>query len=667
MASTIRQRLRRFNGTDYDTIHLETETGVITDYPYPSNPNLLDNWYFVGGGSQQEGEQFPINQRNGYIIPPGVRYRLVSNYSIAGDTTQYYTVAFIDNTTNPHFYIDGVEYYVDHNEVSSAFVPGYIGAVYGIDRWIFSPDSGNGALSIQEDAIRITQGTTPNPATSISQSINPHIVTGKTVTASMLVKTNVGYSQLLFVVNGTITGHAYKDANSGYTLISSTITLPNTLSDLTLFFYGSTTTGSGNYGDIKAVKLEIGDKQTLAHQDASSNWVLNEVPNYQEQLFRCLTSKVDIRDTYANKTNIVDNYYVRPNLLDNWYFVGGGSQQDGRQFPINQRNGMIAPATAPYYTDATFSTQVGLLENPVEVVSYGGTWAEIKLEGVSYYCYLPHCIPGYSSNAHNVYGIDRWKINIAGSMALERDGLLISNLGTRYGGIWQESERFSLTKATKYTFSVLLSNPGTGWYIDVHLVNATTNTTIIGATTQGRDATDGVVSVTFDAPPVTDSLVFLRIFVCNFRVSTNSTCKIIAAKLELGDTQTLARQENGTWVLNEVPNFQQELAKCQRHQVLIPFRIGDALSTVVSDGNANCSFPIYLPTTPRVTRGTFLLKSGQLRVHGKDMDYSAVTAETTVRVQGNIVSLYCLNLTRLELYTLDSATGGEFLLDFNLY
>ena len=33
MASTIKQRLRRFNGTDYDTVHLETEESqVIADY-----------------------------------------------------------------------------------------------------------------------------------------------------------------------------------------------------------------------------------------------------------------------------------------------------------------------------------------------------------------------------------------------------------------------------------------------------------------------------------------------------------------------------------------------------------------------------------------------------------------------------------------------------------
>ena len=34
MASTIRQRLHRFNGTDYDTIHLETEKAAITDFDH---------------------------------------------------------------------------------------------------------------------------------------------------------------------------------------------------------------------------------------------------------------------------------------------------------------------------------------------------------------------------------------------------------------------------------------------------------------------------------------------------------------------------------------------------------------------------------------------------------------------------------------------------------
>lgn len=38
---------------------------------------------------------------------------------------------------------------------------------------------------------------------------------------------------------------------------------------------------------VKAVKLELGDKQTLAHQDDDGNWVLNEIPDYAEQVAIC--------------------------------------------------------------------------------------------------------------------------------------------------------------------------------------------------------------------------------------------------------------------------------------------------------------------------------------------------------------------------------------------
>lgn len=38
---------------------------------------------------------------------------------------------------------------------------------------------------------------------------------------------------------------------------------------------------------IIATKLELGDHQTLAHQDEAGNWVLNEVPDYGEELAKC--------------------------------------------------------------------------------------------------------------------------------------------------------------------------------------------------------------------------------------------------------------------------------------------------------------------------------------------------------------------------------------------
>ena len=91
--------------------------------------------------------------------------------------------------------------------------------------------------------------------------------------------------------------------------------------------------------------------------------MLNEIPDYSEQLYRCCASTADPGDTYANKPynelrNTL-NQFVRPNLLDNWYFVGGGSQQGGGQFPINQR-GQIVYNNLGYDIDRwiSFSTEL---------------------------------------------------------------------------------------------------------------------------------------------------------------------------------------------------------------------------------------------------------------------------------------------------------------------
>jgi hypothetical protein len=53
---------------------------------------------------------------------------------------------------------------------------------------------------------------------------------------------------------------------------------------------------------LVAAKVEIGDTQTLAHQDANGNWILNEIPNYNEQSFLCQTNTAQADDTYANKS-----------------------------------------------------------------------------------------------------------------------------------------------------------------------------------------------------------------------------------------------------------------------------------------------------------------------------------------------------------------------------
>lgn len=71
--------------------------------------------------------------------------------------------------------------------------------------------------------------------------------------------------------------------------------------------YGVTNSGAG-YQCLRlkpdsyvAVKVELGTEQTLAHQE-NGVWVLNEIPDYEYELYRCITSTADPSDTYANKS-----------------------------------------------------------------------------------------------------------------------------------------------------------------------------------------------------------------------------------------------------------------------------------------------------------------------------------------------------------------------------
>ena len=64
-----------------------------------------------------------------------------------------------------------------------------------------------------------------------------------------------------------------------------------------VFFGIASTAGIG----IKAVKLESGQEQTLAHQEGNT-WVPNEIPDYEEEFIKCQTSTADSTDTYANKS-----------------------------------------------------------------------------------------------------------------------------------------------------------------------------------------------------------------------------------------------------------------------------------------------------------------------------------------------------------------------------
>ena len=54
---------------------------------------------------------------------------------------------------------------------------------------------------------------------------------------------------------------------------------------------------------------------------------------------------------------------------------------------------------------------------------------------------------------------------------------------------------------------------------------------------------------------------------------------VLAAKLELGDTQTLAHKNGGIWVLNEIPDFGEQLRRCQRYCRPLPHKLDVCLDS----------------------------------------------------------------------------------------
>ena len=204
-----------------------------------SNPNLLDNWYFAD----------PVNQRG------------QEEYTATG---------------------------------------------YTIDRWRI-------AQGIKA-AVRITDSGLEIKRTSDTRAIFQQVLTiddrefvqsfaGREVTLSAL------FGQELRSVTMTIptsndenwypAGTSGSKVNSMYVRLSINSNTTTGYFDLNFDIYVST--GGAGGGLITAVKLELGSQQTLAHQDADGNWVLNDPPpNKALEMLKCQRYQIAL-----NASNLV--------------------------------------------------------------------------------------------------------------------------------------------------------------------------------------------------------------------------------------------------------------------------------------------------------------------------------------------------------------------------
>lgn len=108
--------------------------------------------------------------------------------------------------------------------------------------------------------------------------------------------------------------------------------------------------------------------------------------------------------------------------------------------------------------------------------------------------------------------------------------------------------------------------------------------------------------------------------VADIRIPQNDY--LIAARLEFGDTQTLARQVNGQWVLNDpAPDYQTELKKCQFSQ------------QVIRNADANSPRCIAMGMTTTVSGTTvFPLNLSPMRVNVLDSSTITINGDTIAEV-----------------------------------
>lgn len=157
----------------------------------------------------------------------------------------------------------------------------YGGSMYSIDRWRL--EAWAGAEVAIGDGITISNNADEDVADLFYEVVDMDDILSHKVTASVLCTSVVGEPELRILQAASPWAVLYT------TPLKVGITKITTLGSLEINgkIRIELLVKPGTSATAVAAKLELGDTQTLAHQDADGNWVLNEIPDYGEQLARC--------------------------------------------------------------------------------------------------------------------------------------------------------------------------------------------------------------------------------------------------------------------------------------------------------------------------------------------------------------------------------------------
>lgn len=257
-----------------------------------------------------------------------------------------------------------------------------------------------------------------------------------------------------------------------------------------------------------------------------------------------------------------------------------------------------------------------------------------------------------------VYGLDRWKSFAADATKwVDNEGIYL--LGIANAILEQSIETNWFGGQRQITFSALIGTTLLSFTQDYQ-------------TTGSFDASVGGAMYALAAYAPSGGLKMFRVY----RPSLDGEAvPVIAAKVELGDKQTLARKDaDGNWVLNDPPpNKALELAKCQRYQQVLNVNtypshsFGLGFSTASDQVRVIHHLPVCMTKTPAViVDGAFQLNLNMStptsqRVNVSNLDLVGSDLQTIVlRAYGTVTlgSIYAL--------VSNSTNPGRIILDANL-
>ena len=259
----------------------------------------------------------------------------------------------------------------------------------------------------------------------------------------------------------------------------------------------------------------------------------------------------------STKQQALRNIGGRPNrnLLGNAYFVGGGSQQGVGKFPINQRG------QTSYTVGGSFT---------IDRWAIGSTQNSVSLT------------------------INEEYIQLAGDSAV----------------LTQKLEAPKLLAGQTATLSCLARLSTNVSDANLYLYSYQSNS-VVGASPIASDGQWHMVTLTVQVPNVEYTPGQLEFA---FNISSG-TLDIVAAKLELGSTQSLALEDDsGNWHVLEIPKFGAELAECQRYLVVYTLDgqrfVGVGHLDVASGGQVLIYTPVQMRALPTITGNLSMFGGG---------------------------------------------------------